>query len=89
MAYIQVPRHVVAELMREMDPEECEQRKAKSLKRRSYFSFGPNYTWYVDGYDKLEPYGFSLHGCIDGWSRKITWLTVTRSNNHPEIIANL
>ena len=32
---IQVPRHVVAELMGEMDPEGCEQRKAKSLKRRS------------------------------------------------------
>ena len=27
----QVPRHVVAELMREMDPEGCEKRKAKKL----------------------------------------------------------
>lgn len=85
---IQVPRHIVAELMREMDPEGCEQRKSKSLKRRSYFSSGPNYTWHVDGYDKLKPYGFPIHGCIDGWSRKIMWLKVTKSNNHPDIIAN-
>ena len=49
---IQVPRHVVAELMREMDPEGCEQRRAKSLKRRSYFSSGPNYTWHADGVQK-------------------------------------
>ena len=44
---IQVPRHVVAELMREMDQEGCEQR-TESLKR-SYFSSGLNYTWHVDG----------------------------------------
>ena len=31
---IQVPRHVVAELMREMDPEGCEQRRARGLKRK-------------------------------------------------------
>jgi len=53
---IQVPRRVVAELMREMDLEGCEQRKAKSLKRRRYLSSGLNYTWHVDGYDKLKPY---------------------------------
>lgn len=29
---IQVPRRVVAELMREMDPEGCERRKSKALK---------------------------------------------------------
>lgn len=85
---IQVPRHVVAELMREMDPEGCERRKSKSFERRSYFSSGPNYTWHVDGYDKLKPYGFPIHGCIDGWSRKIMWLKVTKSNNHPDIIAS-
>ena len=22
--------------------------------------------WHVDGYDKLSPYGFTVHGCIDG-----------------------
>jgi len=70
---IQVPRRVEAELMREMDLEGCEQRKSKSLKRRSYFSSGPNCTWHVDGYDKLRPYG---------------WLKVTKSNNQPDIIAN-
>ena len=27
---------------------------------------GPNFTWHVDGYDKLTPYGITIHGCIDG-----------------------
>ncbi len=39
------------------------------------------------GYDKLKPYGFPIHGAIDGYSRKILWLELTRSNNKPEIPA--
>lgn len=39
------------------------------------------------GYDKLKPYGFPIHGAIDGYSRKILWLEVARSNNKPEIPA--
>ena len=40
--------------------------------------------------DKLKPYGFPMHRCINSWSRKIhvLWPTVPKSNNHPEIIAN-
>jgi len=84
---IQVPRLVVQELLREIDPEGTEQRKAHRLKRREYRNPGPNYAWHCDGYDKLKPYGFPIHGCIDGWSRKILWLYVTRSNNRPDNIA--
>ena len=85
---IQVPRQVVADVMRELDPEGCRQRKARRLERRRYLSPGPNFTWHVDGYDKLKPYGFPIHGCIDGWSRRIMWLKVAKSNNNPDIIAN-
>lgn len=38
-------------------------------------------------YDKLKPYGFPVHGCICGYSRKIIWLEVNRSNNNPKIPA--
>ena len=27
---------------------------------------GPDFVWHLDGYDKLKPYGFPIHGCIDG-----------------------
>ena len=84
----QVPRSVVEELMRELDPVGCETRRAKRLRRRTYRVPGPNFCWHTDGYDKLKPYGFPIHGFIDGWSRKIIWLRVARSNNKPEIPAS-
>ena len=88
MDNVLVPRCVVAGLMGQLDPEGCQQRKARRLQRRNYTSPGPNYVWLVNGYDKLKPYGFPIHGCIGGWSHKLMWLKVTRSNNHPDIVAN-
>jgi hypothetical protein len=42
----------------------------------------------MDGYDKLKPYGFPIHGCIDGFSRKMLRLRLSKSNNCPSVIAN-
>ena len=50
-------------------------------------SSGPNYLWHIDGYDKLKPFGFAIHGGIDGFSRKVLWLAVGSSNNDPSIVA--
>ncbi len=33
---------------------------------------GPNFLWHLDEYDKLSPYGFHIHGCIDGYERMKT-----------------
>ena len=77
----QVTRNIVEQLMRELDPEGCQIRRARRLRRRTYRLPGPNHCWHTDGYDKLKPYGFPIHGCIDGWSRKMIWLHVARSNN--------
>lgn len=84
---IRVPRLVVEQLLRELDPEGTMERRGHRLKRRVYHNPGPNYAWHCDGYDKLKPFGFPIHGCIDGWSRKVIWLYVTRSNNLPSNIA--
>lgn len=81
----QVPRETVRLLLKEIDPEGVETRKAKSLRRRTYHTPGPNCVWHVDGYDKLKPYGFPIHGCIDGYSRKVLWLKVCRTNNNPAV----
>lgn len=81
-----VPRRVVELLLGELDPERVAERRRHRLKRRTYHNPGPNYAWHCDGY-KLKPFGFPIHGCIDGWSRKIIWLYVTRSNNLPSNIA--
>lgn len=39
------------------------------------------------GYDKLKSYGFPIHGCICGYSRRIIWLEVDKSNNNPKVPA--
>ena len=35
----------------------------------------------------MKPFGFPIHGAIDGYSRKILWLEVSRSNNKPDVPA--
>ena len=89
MEGVVIPRNDVARMLRELDPEGCQERQAKRLKQRAYISTGPNQCWHIDGYDKLKPYGFPIHGCVDGWSRKLLWLHVTRSNNDPKRIGKL
>ena len=88
MEGLRIPRVVVQDLLREMDPEGTELRKKHRLKRRSYHNPGPNYSWHIDGYDKLKNWGFPVHGAIDGFSRRILWLEVARSNNSPNKIAS-
>ena len=73
--------------MKKMFPKATEERRAHSLKQRVYTVKGPNYVWHVDGYDKLKPFGFCIHGCIDGYSQRIMWLEVASSNNNPAVVA--
>ena len=40
------------------------------------------------GNDKLKPYEFPIHDCVYGFSRKVVWLKVTRSNNNPVVPAS-
>ena len=60
----QVPRETFREVVKELDPDGVQARRAKTLRRRTYCNPGPNHSWHVDGYDKLKPYGFPVHGCI-------------------------
>ena len=72
--------------MKAIDPDVVELCKKQALRHRKYFSRGPNWAWHVDGYDNLKPYGFPIHGCIDGYSRRILWLSIVPSNKNPEIV---
>ena len=73
-------------VLRVLDPEGVEARLKHRLKRRTYRGKGPNRTWHIDGYDKLKVFGFCIHGCIDGYSRRIMWLEVGPTNSNPAII---
>lgn len=80
-------RETVRVVLKALDPEGVARRSQRRLVRRKYQANGPNFLWHIDGYDKLKPFGFCIHGAIDGYSRRIMWLEVDHSNNNPCTIA--
>ena len=84
---ILVPRNLVQIRLKELDPQGSQDRRRHRLKRRVYNVPGPSYCWHVDGYDKIKPYGFPVHGAVDGYSRRLLWLKVGRTNNDPAVTA--
>ena len=60
----------------------------RQLIRRVYNVAGPNALWHLDGHHKLIHWGFVSHGCIDGYSRLITFLKCSL-NNRAETVEQL
>ncbi|XP_061181183.1 uncharacterized protein LOC133189807 [Saccostrea echinata] len=54
-------------LLRIIDPDGVDLRASHCLTRRMYLNNGPNYLAHVDGYDKLKPLGFAIHGAMCGY----------------------
>ena len=52
------------------------------LARKVYVTQGLNDLWHCDGYDKMKHFGFPIHVAVDGFSGKVLWLAVVKSNNH-------
>ena len=48
---------------------------------------GANALWHMDGNEKLKPWGFYVHGCIDGHSRLIFYLFCV-GNKRAETVAS-
>lgn len=83
---VNVSRDAVGAAQRALDPVAVANRRKQRLTRREYSVAGPNALWHIDQNDKLRQFGFEIHGCIDGWSRKVMWLRMGRSNRLPEQI---
>ena len=83
-----VTRDTVMRALRVIDPQGVENRRRHRLQRRRYSTPGPNFLWHLDGWDKLKPYGFCVHGCIDGFSRRILWLEVGSTNKDAKVVVN-
>ena len=91
---IQVPRHLVYNIMMDMDPEGLEERNVQKKgrkKRRPFTSEGPLWLVSLDGHDKLCGYQnwtfpLGVYGCLDTFSRKILFLFVCFSNSDPNVI---
>lgn len=76
------------ELLIALDPVGIEGRRKNKLKRRKYRSSGPFFVVHIGRHDKLNKYGFCIHGGMGGFSRKLLWLEVASSNKNPKIIAH-
>ena len=81
---VQVTRDAVGAAQRKLAPEAVSKRKKQRLSRREYNVAGPNALWHFDQNDKLWQFGYEIHACIDGWSRKIICLHVGASNRIAE-----
>lgn len=85
---LKIKQKTVMSLLKIIDSDAVEARSRYRLKRRVYTVPGPNYIWHADGHDKLKRFGFAIYGAIDGYSKKIMWLTVATTNNNPEVMAH-
>lgn len=83
---VNVPRDVIAASQSRLDETAVKERKKRKLTRREYIVAGPNALWHNDGMDKISRFGFAIHACIDGWSRRLIWLRVAPSNRLPEFV---
>ena len=81
-----VPRHRVREIIREHDPVAVLLRWTEATTRRRYSVPGPNALWHIDGLHKLIRWGFVVHGCIDGFSRMITYLKCATNNKASTVL---
>ena len=57
-----------------VDPENTALRWAVLITCRVYSVPWPNSLWHTDGHHSLIRWGFVIHGCIEGFSRVITFL---------------
>lgn len=63
-------------------PQHCSQ----PIVRRVYSVPGPNSLWHIDGNHKLIKWRLVIHGCIDGYSRLITYLQCSINNRAATVL---
>lgn len=75
-----VPRSQLRRVLHNYDSIGVNIRKTKAVFRVKYSNQGLNYSWHLDGWHKLIDYKIVVHGCIDGFSRKIIFLKASTNN---------
>lgn len=85
---LRVQRSRVRESMTRVDPENSALRWGAVVRRRSYQVPWPNSLWHLDGHHSLIRWKLVIHGCIDGYSRRIIFLHCS-SNNLSETVLSL
>ena len=74
-----VKRETVCVALKSLNPKRVALRQAHQFHKRKGVE-GLNQLGHIDGKSKLKPFGFSIHGCINVYSRKVIWVEVCFSN---------
>ena len=83
-----VQRKRIRKSLVRVNPENAALRLGHTIKRRKYSVPWPNSLWHLDGHHSLIRWKFVVHGCIDGFSRRIIFLRCS-TNNLAQTVLNL
>ena len=78
----------IRESMTWVDPRNTAIRWGAQVSRRTYQVPWPNSFWHLDGHHSLIRWKLVIHGCIDGFSRRIKFLKCS-SNNLAQTVLDL
>ena len=78
----------VRECLARLDPQNRALRWGILVSRRVYQVPWPNSLWHLDGHHSLIRWKLVIHGCVDGFSRRIIYLKCN-SNNLSETVLDL
>ena len=82
-----LPRTRVRASIHRVDHAGTLQRRSVTVRRRTYYSCGPNFVWHIDGNHKLIKWRFVFHGSINGYSRVITFLKCSDNNRATTVLS--
>ena len=77
---LRIQRRRIRESMARVDPRNTALRWACVVRRRKYSVPWPNSLWHLDGHHSLIRWSMVIHGCIDGFSRRIMFLKCSNNN---------
>lgn len=77
---LNIQRRRIRASLKRVDPRNSALRWGLLIYRRRYYVPWPNSLWHVDGHHSLIRWKFVIHGCCDGFSRKIMFLSCNTNN---------
>lgn len=82
-----VQRQRIRESVLRVNPMRALVRWQQTISRRSYWVPGPNSLWHIDGHHSLIRWRFVVHGCVDGFSRMIPYLSCANNNRAATVLS--
>ena len=70
-----------------IDPLGVAERSRQIIRRRVYSAPHPNYVWHMDSHHNLIRWRMVTHGAIDGFSRKVLYLTCANNNRASTVVS--